>query len=107
MRDLSRASVEVDTFNNSFPKAPHACCFLYCYRDHIRSPLDVANGIIISPLADRFLMNASVCATSMLLILYAPPIMITSERDLWIEQHNCAVLIDNKINAAKCSAACA
>lgn len=65
MRDLSRASVKVDTFNNGFPKAPHACCFLYCYRDHIRSPLDVANGIIISPLADRFLMNASVCAASM------------------------------------------
>lgn len=69
--------------------------------------LDVANGIIILPFADRFLMNASVCAALMLLIFYVP-IMITSKRDLCIKHHNSAVLIDNnnKINAAKCSTAC-
>lgn len=88
---------EADTFNNGFPKAPRACCFLYYYRDRIRSPLDVANEIIITPCADRFLMNTRVTLRfNAVHSLYANH----DYKRAGVMQHDCAALIDNKINAA-------
>lgn len=95
MRDLSRWGKY--TFNNGFPKAPRACCFLYCYWDRIRSPLGVANGIIITSCADRFLMNVHV--TLRFNVAHSSHANHDYKR-AGVMRLAHRILIDNKINAA-------